>query len=52
MPDVKLYTVPVVEVESMGSTTDIRAQATSVTGLLNAATAGGVTFYLLISSLP
>lgn len=40
---------PLVGMESVSSTTDIRAQATSVTGLLNAATAGSVDIYILIS---
>lgn len=42
---------PLVGLESTSGTTDIRAQATSVTGLLNAATAGSVNIYLLISTI-
>lgn len=43
---------PISGLESTSGTTDIRAQATAVTGLLNAATAGSVDVYLLISVLP
>lgn len=43
---------PLIGMESVGSTTDIRAQAISTIGLLNAATAGSVDIYLLISILP
>lgn len=39
-------------IESTSGTTDIRAAAISVTGLLNAATAGSIDIYLLISQLP
>lgn len=42
---------PLVGLQDTSSTTDIRAQAISVTGLLNAATAGSVDIYLLISTL-
>jgi hypothetical protein len=38
--------------ESTSGTTDIRAQVISTVGNLNAATAGTVNFYLLISELP
>lgn len=38
-------------VESMGSVTSIRAAAISTVGLLSAATAGAVSFYLLVSNL-
>lgn len=43
---------PLPGLESTSGTTDIRAQAVSVTGLLNAATAGSVDIYLLVSTLP
>lgn len=43
---------PLVGLESLSATTDIRAQAISTVGNLNAATAGVVSFYLLISQLP
>lgn len=38
-------------IESTSSATSIRAAAISTVGLLNAATAGSVDFYLLVSSL-
>lgn len=37
---------------TIGSTQAVTATATSVTGLLNAATAGSVDIYLLVSTLP
>lgn len=40
---------PLIGLESTSGATDIRAQAVSVTGLLNAATAGSADIYLLIS---
>lgn len=43
---------PLPGIESVGSTTDIRAAAVSVTGLLNTAAAGSVDIYLLVSILP
>lgn len=42
---------PLPGVESTSGTTDIRAAAVSVTGLLNAASAGSVDIYLLISTI-
>lgn len=43
---------PLVGLESTSGTTDIRAQAIATTGLLDAATAGVVDFYFLVSTLP
>lgn len=43
---------PLPGLENTSGTTDIRAQAIAVTGLLNTATAGSVDFYLLVSILP
>lgn len=42
---------PLVGLESTSATTDIRAQAVAVTGFLNAATAGSVDIYLLVSTI-
>lgn len=38
--------------QNFGASTSIRAAAISTVGLLNAATAGSVDFYLLVSNLP
>lgn len=46
-----LVHAPIAGLESTSGTTDIRAAAISVTGLLNAATAGSVNIYLLVSIL-
>lgn len=43
---------PLVGLESTSGTTDIRAQAISTVGNLNAAVAGSVDIYLLVSILP
>lgn len=43
---------PIAGLESTSGTTDIRAQAVAITGLLNTATAGSVDIYLLVSTLP
>lgn len=43
---------PLIGMESTSGTTDIRAQATSTVGNLDAATAGSVTFLILVSVVP
>lgn len=43
---------PLIGLESISTTTDIRAQAVSTVGNLNAATAGSVDIYLLVATLP